>query len=293
MAELDDLLAVALRAADISRDVIMPIYAGPFDVERKADRTPVTEADRRAEIAMREFFARETPGFGVLGEEYGESPGDGRHRWIVDPIDGTKSFMRGVPLYGVLLGLEIEGRPDGMRPQNYESWLEYYEARYKENPDNFSLDPDDCARLRDEAVMYYQRYLSLFTLRDFERVIRDTLRNLRVLDFVKAHADDTGDRLSLEQYRPYLIMMYTRAAAYHCLDRQLRGKALNEVRKGIAAIEEFFREIGREELAARSPELTVLRQLETEIKEQIPEAKIEARITNVRRSCATKSVGLK
>ncbi|MCX8038001.1 MAG: UvrB/UvrC motif-containing protein [Candidatus Sumerlaeia bacterium] len=188
-------------------------------------------------------------------------------------LDGRVKIQMRLPMG--LIQMEIEGRPDGQRPQNYESWLEYYEARYKENPENFSLDPDDCARLRDEAVMYYQRYLSLFTLRDFERVMRDTLRNLRVLDFVKAHADDTGDRLSLEQYRPYLIMMYTRAAAHHYLDRQLRGKALNEVRKGIAAIEEFFGEIGREELAARSPELNVLRQLETEIKEQIPEAKIE------------------
>ncbi|MEJ5220842.1 MAG: inositol monophosphatase family protein [Tepidiforma sp.] len=111
MAELDDLLAVALRAADIARDVIMPIYAGRFDVERKADRTPVTEADRRAEIAMREFFARETPGFGVLGEEYGETPGDGRHRWVVDPIDGTKSFIHRVPLFGTLVALEQDGEP--------------------------------------------------------------------------------------------------------------------------------------------------------------------------------------
>lgn len=111
MAELDDLLAIALRAAEIARDVVMPIYAGPFNVERKADRTPVTEADRRAEIAMREWFARETPTFGVLGEEYGETPGDGRNRWIVDPIDGTKSFIHRVPLFGTLVALESDGEP--------------------------------------------------------------------------------------------------------------------------------------------------------------------------------------
>ena len=111
MSELSALLDIALRAAAIAGETIMPIYASPFEVERKADRTPVTEADRRAELAVREFFARETPGFGVLGEEYGETPGDGRHRWIIDPIDGTKSFIHRVPLFGTLVALERDGEP--------------------------------------------------------------------------------------------------------------------------------------------------------------------------------------
>lgn len=110
-AELDDLLAVARQAARVARDVILPIYGDHFAVELKADRTPVTIADRRAEEAMRAFFARETPGFGVVGEEHGETPGDGRHRWIVDPIDGTKSFVHRVPLWGTLVALERDGVP--------------------------------------------------------------------------------------------------------------------------------------------------------------------------------------
>ncbi len=111
MTELADLLAIAERAAAIAGQTIMPIYRSRFDVERKADRTPVTEADRQAELAMREFFSRETPGFGVLGEEFGETPGDGRHRWIIDPIDGTKSFIHRVPLFGTLVALERDGEP--------------------------------------------------------------------------------------------------------------------------------------------------------------------------------------
>ena len=78
--------------------------------EFKADDTPVTVADREAERLIRRRIAARYPKHAVLGEEYGEDAGsDADHRWIVDPIDGTKSFVRGVPLYGVLIGLEIEG----------------------------------------------------------------------------------------------------------------------------------------------------------------------------------------
>jgi histidinol-phosphatase len=78
--------------------------------EFKADDTPVTVADREAEILIRERIEARYPRHAVLGEEYGEAKGsDTDHRWIVDPIDGTKSFVRGVPLYSVLIGLQIEG----------------------------------------------------------------------------------------------------------------------------------------------------------------------------------------
>jgi histidinol-phosphatase len=78
--------------------------------EFKADDTPVTVADREAERLIRARIGARYPRHAILGEEYGEEEGsDPDHRWIVDPIDGTKSFVRGVPLYGVLIGLEIEG----------------------------------------------------------------------------------------------------------------------------------------------------------------------------------------
>ena len=78
--------------------------------ELKADDTPVTVADREAEKLIRERIAARYPKHAVIGEEYGETEGEASgHRWILDPIDGTKSFVRGVPLYGVLIGLEIGG----------------------------------------------------------------------------------------------------------------------------------------------------------------------------------------
>jgi myo-inositol-1(or 4)-monophosphatase len=78
--------------------------------EFKADDTPVTVADREAEKLIRDRIGARYPRHSVLGEEYGETEGaDPNHRWILDPIDGTQSFVRGVPLYGVLIGLEIQG----------------------------------------------------------------------------------------------------------------------------------------------------------------------------------------
>jgi histidinol-phosphatase len=111
VSELAELLQIARRAAVIAGEVIMPLYAAGTAVELKADRTPVTIADRNAELAIREFLARECPGHGILGEEFGETPGDGRHRWILDPIDGTKSFIHHVPLFGTLVALERDGVP--------------------------------------------------------------------------------------------------------------------------------------------------------------------------------------
>jgi histidinol phosphatase-like enzyme (inositol monophosphatase family) len=79
--------------------------------ETKADASPVTIADRRAEEFLRKMIAERYPSHGILGEEYGETNLGASHRWILDPIDGTKSFVHGVPLYGVLVGLEREGEP--------------------------------------------------------------------------------------------------------------------------------------------------------------------------------------
>jgi len=79
------------------------------DHEAKGDGTPVTIADREAERLVRDRVERRYPDHAILGEEFGESNEGARVRWILDPVDATRSFMRGVPLYGVLIGIEVEG----------------------------------------------------------------------------------------------------------------------------------------------------------------------------------------
>jgi len=108
---LPELLAAAERFAREAGEITLGHFGGLVDAERKGDGTPVTVADREAELCVRNAVFRQFPDHGFMGEEYGEHQPEARVRWIVDPIDGTKGFMRGVPLYGVLIGVEVEGEP--------------------------------------------------------------------------------------------------------------------------------------------------------------------------------------
>ena len=102
-------LELALAAADLADGITLEAFRRPsLAVEMKADETPVSEADHAAEAAIRELLGRKRPGDGILGEEMGSVSGSSR-RWVLDPIDGTANFIRGVPVWGTLIGLEIDG----------------------------------------------------------------------------------------------------------------------------------------------------------------------------------------
>jgi histidinol-phosphatase len=90
-------------------DLALGYFDSPVTVEYKADASPVTIADRGAEELIRGEVKRLFPADGFLGEEFGDQPGDTGYRWVIDPIDGTKSFIRGVPVWGTLVGLEYRG----------------------------------------------------------------------------------------------------------------------------------------------------------------------------------------
>lgn len=108
--ELQSRLDFALSAYTKAKAFILGYYQqADLEVERKRDSSPVTAADRGAEELLRAEIAQHFPDDGVLGEEFGEAPGRNGYRWILDPIDGTKSFIHGVPLFGTLIGLEFEG----------------------------------------------------------------------------------------------------------------------------------------------------------------------------------------
>ncbi|MBL9092230.1 MAG: histidinol-phosphatase [Planctomycetaceae bacterium] len=106
-ARLELAVAAARRAGDLTLQYFQRADLG---VEIKSDDSPVTVADRAAEQLLRKEIAAAFPDDAILGEEFGEQPGTSGYRWILDPIDGTKSFISGVPLYGTLIGVEHEGR---------------------------------------------------------------------------------------------------------------------------------------------------------------------------------------
>jgi len=104
---MNDDLKLALALADDADAITMRHFRASFSVRTKADRTPVTEVDEGVERAIRERLARERAGDGIVGEEFG-SEGSSSRRWIIDPIDATANFIRGIPIYATLIALENE-----------------------------------------------------------------------------------------------------------------------------------------------------------------------------------------
>jgi histidinol-phosphatase len=107
---LQDALEVASDACDRARSEIMPRFRR-VDVEKKSDGSPVTEADRAAEQAIRAVIESAFPDDSILGEEFGETDRASRRRWVIDPIDGTIAFARGIPLFTTLIALLIDDEP--------------------------------------------------------------------------------------------------------------------------------------------------------------------------------------
>jgi histidinol-phosphatase len=105
---MDKRLETAIRAAKAAGEVALRYFRTALTVEYKGDASPVTRADRECEQRIVEILRSAFPDYGVLGEEFGEREGAGA-RWIVDPIDGTKNFIRGIPYFATLIGLEEEG----------------------------------------------------------------------------------------------------------------------------------------------------------------------------------------
>jgi histidinol-phosphatase len=104
-------LALALRLADTADAQSLPRFdAADLEVSTKADRSHVTDADLATERAIRDVLAAERPADGIFGEEFG-AQGDAQRQWIIDPIDGTANFLRGVPLWGTMIALAIDGDP--------------------------------------------------------------------------------------------------------------------------------------------------------------------------------------
>ncbi|MEP3052281.1 MAG: histidinol-phosphatase [Erythrobacter sp.] len=103
--------ALAQRLADAAGHAIRPLFRAPFDSEEKGDNSPVTEADRSAEAAMRAIIEEVCPDDGIIGEEYGTRNENAGRQWVLDPIDGTISFMAGRPIFGTLIALMQDGWP--------------------------------------------------------------------------------------------------------------------------------------------------------------------------------------
>lgn len=110
--ETEMLARFADGLADVTDAMAMTFFREPLGVERKADQSPVTQADRAIETTMREKITQRFPTHGIFGEEHGNSRLDATHVWVLDPIDGTKSFVSGMPTFGSLIACLFDGVPE-------------------------------------------------------------------------------------------------------------------------------------------------------------------------------------
>ena len=198
---------------------------------------------------------------------------------LIQGDDGDPKLQLRVDLG--ILQMELTGRPDGLRPQGHESLLDLYtqsletaphphDANPQDDPQTPTLSADDCRLLREEALQYYHRYIALLVLGDYEGVIRDTTRNLRVMDLCKDHAEEDDDRVVLEQFRPYVIMMRTRALASQAVSEGETKAAMLSLDLGLELLANLFEDIGAPEQLDESHEAALLRGMRAELMNKLP-----------------------
>lgn len=173
-----------------------------------------------------------------------------------------------------ILQMFVDGRPDGLRPNGCDSLLEFFEAQAQETQEAsdtpFKLSADDCRALREEAVQYYHRYMALLALEDFDGVVRDTARNIRVLDLCALYAEEETDQAMLEQYRAYITMMRARALASQAIKDSEPKAAILAIDEGIDALRHYFAEAGEPDLFDESNEVRMLRGMRDALIPKLP-----------------------
>lgn len=210
-------------------------------------------------------------------EEWPYEPGQINVR-LIDGEDGTPKIQMRLDLG--ILQMEVSGRPDGQRPYGCESLLEYYETEADErahgdevaegDAGGFTLSPEDCRLLREEAVQYYHRYISLMVLGEFDGVIRDTSRNLRLLDFTREFAEEEDDQQILEQFRSYISMMRARALASLMVESNEPKAALLAIDFGLEHLKKLYDETGQANDYEGASEVQLLRGMRDELSLKLP-----------------------
>lgn len=219
------------------------------------------------------------------------------HEWPHEPgaikvrkvkgLDGRDKLQLRIDLG--LLQMELEGRPDGQRPHNCESYLVYHQrraVRAAERGEEYELTPEQCNELQQEGIQYYHRYLSLFQIDEFEGVIRDTQRNLDLFTFVDEHSDREDLVWSFQQFRPYVLMMNARARVSILLAEGKFADAIREIEGGRDRIVEFFQHSAFPELEAKSSEIAFLDEWLEEVRAKRPLSKLEVMEREMERAIA-------
>ncbi len=200
-----------------------------------------------------------------------------------------------------LLQMHVAGRPDGKRPEGYDSLLDYHESHIDQvqmeelqgtesdiEPESDGpfleqdeeededivvprfLTSEECKALREEAQQYYHRYIALLVLEDYEAVVRDTSRNLRVLDLFRDYAIEEDDRHAMEGHRPYIMMMRARSLASLAMKAEENKAAIFAIDEGIESLKQYYESIEQSDLFEESGEVQMLRDMRDALIPKLP-----------------------
>jgi hypothetical protein len=224
---------------------------------------------------------------------------------VIEGDDGNPRIQ--VRLDLGLLQMSAQGRPDGTRPHGFDSMLDYFESKIDQEsidlqedelPDESQgiadedeeyleknqfdqqeehseskpkfLTQDDCRSLREEAQQYYHRYIAMLVLEDYEAVVRDTSRNLRVLNLFRDHAISPDDQHAMESHRPYIMMMRARSLASQALKSEENKAAILAIDEGLAALKQYYDSIEQPDLYEDSGEVSMLRDMRDTLIPKLP-----------------------
>jgi len=192
----------------------------------------------------------------------------------IDGADGRPKLQVRVDL-GVLQ-METEGRPDGAQPDGFDSLLALHRERLDRyiassgGPAGFILTTEECKALREEAVQFYHRYIALLSLGDFAGVVRDTSHNLVLLEMCREFGQTEQDRVVLEQFRPFIIMMRTRAEAEMAVQVGRPKDALAAIDRGLHQIRSVYEDLGAQDEFDSSSEVQLLKGMRDALVPKLP-----------------------
>ena len=180
-----------------------------------------------------------------------------------------------------LLQMNAQGRPDGKRPFGQASLHDHFLGKLNAHvaktghEEGFTIKGEDCSKLQLEALQFHHRYICLLQLEDYAGALRDAERNLKVFDFVEEHAESDELAWSIQQFRPQVLMIRTRARATQKLQAEDFPAALAEIEAGIEQLREFYNEYSRHDLLDQSAEIQSLQHWMTEVSSNRPLTKRE------------------
>ncbi len=214
-----------------------------------------------------------------LLEEWDYQPGQVVARRFIGE-DGREKIQLRVDLG--ILQMNAKGRPDGKRPYGFPTAFDYFVAKLSEHirknqgsDSDFWITPEDASKLQLEALQYHHRSICFMQLEDYPAVVRDTERVLRIFDLVAEHAQSEDLAWSLQQFRPQVLMLYTRAKATQRLLLEDYAGAIEIIESGLEAFREFYEGYERADQMEQSVEIQSLQHWLEEVNRKRPLTKRE------------------